>query len=102
MTIFVEVKTKPVFLDKNLNVLIVLMDIVSYFDLMFMKHSDEEGNVVLGLIIDDVEVVLEGIVKLIIEESVKFSAILFQFFISAVVVNVLVCNLIWASLLQLL
>ncbi len=90
MTVLVEVKTKPVVLDEDGNVLIVTLDIFSNLGLVFMEDSDKEGNIVGRLIVDDVEVVLEGIVELVIEESVKLLTILLELFVALIIVKVLI------------
>jgi hypothetical protein len=62
MPVFVEVQSHPAILDHDLNVLVVLVDVVSHFALMFLEDLHEEGNIVGRLVIDDVEVVLEWVV----------------------------------------
>lgn len=80
----------------------MLVDVVSYLDLMFMKHPDEEGDVVGGLVIDDVEVVFEWVIEFVIEESVKFLTSLLKLFVATIVMDVLVCDLVGSSFLDLL
>lgn len=89
-------------MNEYLNILIVLAKVISDLALMFLQDLNDDRDVVSGLIIDDVEVIPQGTIEFVIEESVELQASWFEVFVSLVVVNELVCDLIGFRLLKFL
>lgn len=70
VAILVKIKSHPAVLDEYLDIFIVMLNVLSDFGLVFLEDLDEERDVVGWLVVDNVEVVLEGIVQSVVEESV--------------------------------
>ena len=96
MSIMIEVKSKPVFLNKDLNIFIMFFHIIYDLSLVLMNafkdKLDYKGYVVGWIVIDNVEVLFEVVIYLIIQEFIEFDSILFGGLKLLIIVQVLISN----------
>jgi hypothetical protein len=57
VAVLVKVKTKPLVLNHDGDILVVMSDVIGHFVLVFPQHLDEKGNIVGGLVVDDIELI---------------------------------------------
>lgn len=62
VSVLIEVKSHPVVHEDYSNILVVCVDVVCHFVLVFLQDLNHEGDVVASLVVDDVEVVFEWVV----------------------------------------
>jgi hypothetical protein len=57
VAVLVKVKTKPLVLNHDGDILVVMSDVIGHFVLVFPQHLDEKGNIVGRLVVDDIELI---------------------------------------------
>ena len=99
MPVFVEVKAQPFILNYDWDIFVVASDVLGHFLLVLLKNVHKERDVVWRLVVDDEELILERTVYFVIEDSEKLLSSFLHLVILLFIVDVLICNLVWSTLL---
>lgn len=100
--ILVVIESEPAVLHDYFHVFVVHSDVVSYLLLVFLEDLYEHWDQISGLVINDIELVLDWWVDFVVHEAIELLTVFYNLFRTFLIVDVLVSVLIRSGWLNLL